>query len=318
MFSESNLENERNTVVIDETTYKWGMFTSPQTINLSAEGYSDGQGNDCVFSEWTSSNVTFGDSSSANTTVFVDTDLSITGSFECLIASSEPNCEDVALHLQPAAGETIIDKSSNEHTITVLGDTVVDNTEALFGGHTMNFDGAGDYLTINHSDLFNFGADDFTVEMWINFKTTTELDTGNGGTVVMSHGDGTYSSNWGWMIFGTNGGLSLVAHTAGGPNWGSSVVILDVVTTNRWYHVAVSKKSGIIRAYVDGVARADSRWDVTPHLGIQSVTQPLVLGKSPLSSRHHFNGHIQDLRISKKAVYTGNFTPPTNLLNNPC
>ena len=157
-FPESSLEEEKNTVIIDETTYKWGMFASPQTINISAQEYSDGQGNDCVFSEWTSSNANFGDSSSANTTVFVDTDLSITGSFECLVAPSQPSCEDVALHVQPTAGETIADKSSNEHAITIANDiqeTFVGllpsppSNFALFG-HSI--DRSGDTLAIGARD----------------------------------------------------------------------------------------------------------------------------------------------------------------------
>ena len=158
LFPESSLEEEKNTVIIDETTYKWGMFASPQTINVSAQGYSDGQGNDCVFSEWTSSNANFGDSSSANTTVFVDTDLSITGSFECLVAPSQPSCEDVALHVQPTAGEDIADKSSNEHAITIANDiqeTFVGllpsppSNFALFG-HSI--DRSGDTLAIGARD----------------------------------------------------------------------------------------------------------------------------------------------------------------------
>ena len=158
LFPESSLEDERNTVVIDETTYKWGMFASPQTINISAQEYSDGQGNDCVFSEWTSSNATFGDPSSANTTVFVDTDLSITGSFECLVAPSQPNCEQVTLHLQPTAGETITDKSSNEHAITIAND-IQETFVGLLPSPPSNFnlfghaiDRSGDTLAIGARD----------------------------------------------------------------------------------------------------------------------------------------------------------------------
>ena len=203
LFPESSLEDEKNTVVIDETTYKWGMFASPQTINISAEGYSDGQGNNCTFKEWTSSNATFGDSSSANTTVFVDTDLSITGSFECLIAPSQPSCNQVALHLQPAAGETIIDKSSNNHAITVVGDTTVDSTATLFGGDTMNFDGNGDYLTVNQTSTLNLGGD-FTMEGW--FKINAEQWSDNSEMLITSWQNDSNNSpgNEKWQLIRTN------------------------------------------------------------------------------------------------------------------
>jgi hypothetical protein len=63
-------------VSIDETTYKWGLFNSDQTINLTAL-----PGNGAGFSHWTGYGATFGDPNNQNTTTFVDKDLSITGVF---------------------------------------------------------------------------------------------------------------------------------------------------------------------------------------------------------------------------------------------
>jgi len=149
LFPESSLEEEKNTVIIDETTYKWGMFASPQTINISAQEYSDGQGNDCVFNEWTSSNATFGDPSSANTTVFVDTDLSITGSFECLMASSQPSCDQVALHLQIDQDLSVYKKSISSEDLNINsnlgnGDISIDGNTMAIGAPYHN-EGAGGY-----------------------------------------------------------------------------------------------------------------------------------------------------------------------------
>jgi hypothetical protein len=319
LFPESKLEDERNTVVIDETTYKWGMFAGPQTINLSAEGYSDGQGKDCVFSEWTSSNANFGDSSSANTTVFVDTDLSITGSFECLIAPSQPSCEDVALHLQPDTGETIADKSDNEHVITTVGDTVVDNTATLFGGDTMNFDGNGDYLSLPASNDWNLGAGDITIEFWVNFDTLSHLHTSGHGSGASIIGNATNEgSNNGWLFFLDHRGLfTFLYSNSSGSFSGLGVNLLFPLETKRWYHIAVSRKNNTLRGFVDGSKLAETAFTTYRHSNL-----PLEIGRrtrSTISSiQDYFAGQIQDVRISKKAVYTSNFTPPTNLSINPC
>jgi len=319
LFPESNLENERNTVVIDETTYKWGMFAGPQTINLSAEGYSDGQGNDCVFSEWTSSNANFGDSSSANTTVFVDTDLSITGSFECLIAPIQPSCDRVVLHLQPTAGETITDKSSDEHAITVVGDTTVDNTKTLFGGDTMNFDGNGDYLSLPASEDWDLGSGDFTIEFWVNFDTLSNLNTsghGSGASIIGNATNG--GSVYGWLFYLNYQGLfTFLYSNSSGSFSGLGVNLLYPLETKRWYHIAVSRKNNTLRGFVDGSKLAETAFTTYRHSSL-----PLELGRrtrSPISSiQNYFAGQIQDVRISKKAVYTSNFNPPTNLLANLC
>jgi hypothetical protein len=318
LFPESSLEEEKNTVVIDETTYKWGMFASPQTINISAQGYSDGQGNDCVFNEWTSSNATFGDFSSANTTVFVDTDLSITGSFECLVAPSQPSCEDVALHVQPAAGETIADKSSNQHTVTTVGDTVADNTATLFGGGTMNFDGNGDYLSIGDTSTFKFlhdGTTDYTVECWWSTSNISNIEP-----IISSAG---YSGTTGFTSYYSTSKQELRAIIAGNSTSFMRDVRLYnwVPELNRWYHVAITFDSttSVLSLFLDGVRVAQS--DETSSLSTSDSNTPLKIGaiydSAGYSNRDtwsYHNGSIQDVRISKKVVYTANFTPPTNLL----
>ena len=318
LFPESNLENERNTVVIDETTYKWGMFAGPQTINLSAEGYSDGQGNDCVFSEWTSSNANFGDSSSANTTVFVDTDLSITGSFECLIAPSQPSCDRVVLHLQPTAGETITDKSSDEHAITVVGDTTVDNTKTLFGEDTMHFDGNGDGVSVGDTSTFKFLHDastDYTVECWVNFSTLSALVNPIIGTAGNSHTTGfsiyyagSNNDNNEWRALIWRGSQDVPV---------ARVDISDVPETNRWYHVAAVHTNNTLYFYIDGVLGGSSSG---VNYSSNDCWRELRVGSAEAEAgdNRYSDCQIQDVRISKKAVYTSNFTPPTNLLANLC
>ena len=227
----------------------------------------------------------------------------------------QPNCEQVALHLQPTAGETIADKSSNEHVITTVGDTAVDNTKTLFGGHTINFDGAGDYLSVGGTSTFKFlhdGTADYTVECWVNFSTTSSgvnpiIGTaGNSSTVGFSmYFTGGSNSEWRALIW--NGNTSA-----------ARVDISDVPETNRWYHVAAVHANNTLYFYIDGVLGGSSS-------GVNYSTnsdswKALRVGSAEASAGNNLYSdcQIQDIRISTKAVYTSNFTPPTNLLNNPC
>lgn len=73
-----NTDIYNNSVYIEQSTYKWGIFEQGTTVNLN--GSID---TNCTFAEWKSSEVTFGNSTSLNTTADITNDASITGVFNC-------------------------------------------------------------------------------------------------------------------------------------------------------------------------------------------------------------------------------------------
>jgi hypothetical protein len=236
----------------------------------------------------------------------------------------KPSCDQVVLHLQPAAGETIADKSSNQHTVTTVGDAVTDNTATLFGGGTMNFDGNGDYLSIGDTSTFKFlhdGTTDYTVECWWSTSNISNIDI---EPIISSAG---YSETIGFTSYYTPSSQQLRAIISANStsfirdarlyNWAPEL--------NRWYHIAITFDSttSVLSLFLDGVRVAQS--DETSSLSTFDSNTPLKIGAIYDSAGHsdrdnwyYHNGSIQDVRISKKAVYAANFTPPTNLLNNPC
>ena len=73
--------NESNsTVKIDETTYPWGIFNEPQTVNITAIPGTASYG-DVEFKHWTGAGAVFGDFNKLKTTLVVDKNLSVTGCF---------------------------------------------------------------------------------------------------------------------------------------------------------------------------------------------------------------------------------------------
>jgi len=239
------------------------------------------------------------------------------------LCPEQPSCEDVALHLQPAAGEDIADKSSNEHVITTVGDAVADNTATLFGGGTMNFDGNGDYLKVNQTSTLNLGGD-FTMEGW--FKINTEQWPGQVEMLITSWQDeNTTSGSEKWQLVRVN---SLSHSSPGTPirfrawtNTGSIVVDSnDSTQLGTWYHVALVADGDVVSLYLNGKFQGSTTgWNNVTYTQLR----PMLVGtrhmpRTDINQPYYTDMHVQDVRISKKAVYKSNFTPPTNLLDNPC
>jgi hypothetical protein len=227
----------------------------------------------------------------------------------------KPSCNQVALHLQPADGETITDKSSNEHTITIVGDTTVDNTATLFGGDTINFDGDGDYLTVGDTSTFKFlndGTTDYTVECWVNFSTIGSLNP-----IIGTAGN---SSTNGFSMYytgGTNNEWRAIIWKGTQDVAAARIDVSQVLETNRWYHLAAVHTNNTLYFYIDGVLGGSQS---ASNYSTASSFRELRIGSFDPSQgvRLYSDCHIQDIRLSKKATYTSDFTPPTNLLDNPC
>jgi len=75
----TNTSLYNNSVHIEESTYKWGIFNGDQSINITA---SESAG--CTFSEWTTADISIlGNINSNQTTALISQDTSITGVFNC-------------------------------------------------------------------------------------------------------------------------------------------------------------------------------------------------------------------------------------------
>ena len=205
----------------------------------------------------------------------------------------------------------LTDLSSNKHALTNTGVDIFGHAD-LFNVSAMNFDGDGDYLTIGDTSTFKFlhdGTTDYTVEGWWLFN-----DLSDRRTFISSTG---YSANVGFRILWVN---NLIACTIdrGVQDSNFEAVIDFIPELNSWYHIATTFDSvtNTFSLYIDGQLRVQ---EAVNGFSASDSYRPITIGSSyDRGSWYDHNGSIQDLRISKKAVYTGNFTPPTNLLNNPC
>jgi len=206
-----------------------------------------------------------------------------------------------------------IDNSTNNFTITANGTPKVQAfqpfsptasyTAAAYGGSSY-FNGSTDYLTTPANTAFAFGTGDFTVEAWI--YTTSRIGSGNYGSLIT--GAQVYGVSSDWILCLTSTGL---LYFQIGVSSSGAYLSNTAVPLNSWTHVAFSRASGTVKAFINGVDAGNS---VTYSTSISNNSTPLsVGGPSNGNANGLMQGYISNLRIVKgTAVYTANFTPPTS------
>jgi hypothetical protein len=157
------------------------------------------------------------------------------------------------------------------------------------------FDGSGDYLTLPSNAAFGFGTGDFTVEAWYCFT----------GTI------GTYQRAWWFGDDNDNAEINGSVIRVGGASQGTLITGTTTLVVNQWYHVALTRASGVYRLWLNGVQEGSSATNSynssARTLGIAATTG----GANPIT------GNISNFRIVKgTALYTSAFTVPTAPLTN--
>jgi len=205
---------------------------------------------------------------------------------------------------------TFIDNSTNNFTITAAGDSkpTIQNpfgfTSATTNGYTPStiggsgyFDGTGDNLITPNNSALALGAGDFTVEA--NFYLTTS----NTAQCILDFRTAAGSSTGFFLGIVDSGKIQVW-------NGGSAILSNAIVTTGRWYHLAIVRKSTTLTAYLDGVAVATNTSSST-----NFTDNRCSIGSSPVDADVKITGYLSDVRVVKgTAVYISNFVPPTQPL----
>jgi len=198
----------------------------------------------------------------------------------------------------------IADGSTNDHAITVTGNvstkplTPFDNleySEALHGG-SVYFDGSGDFLTTTMPVL---GTGSFTVEFWFYPTDPTRAYL----LLDKDFRDGNFSLQTDYL----NTGLFYLSVAGSAYTFSFTPPIV-----NQWNHIAISRNSSSLRFFLNGVQLG------TTSTNSGSVTTgTLYIGGASAATAGYLTtmGYISDVRIIEgSALYTGNFTPPTETL----
>ncbi len=202
------------------------------------------------------------------------------------------------------AGAIFTDSSASEHTITVVGNAIQSATESQFGGKSIQFDGDDDYLTIPDSEDWSFGNGDFTVDAWVNFSAHP---ASNGNVLAIAGQFSGLQKSWRLGYYNNAGTYRLWWNTSTNGSNETDFKPAWTATLNNWHHIAVTRTSGTVRAFIDGVEIGSQADSDTYH----SANSDLFIGIDQVVSGYEMNGFIDELRISKGiARWTEDFTPP--------
>ncbi|QWR78136.1 LamG domain-containing protein [Candidatus Magnetomonas plexicatena] len=201
------------------------------------------------------------------------------------------------------SGASFTDSSASARTITAYGNTTQSATQSKFGGKSGYFDGTGDYLTVPNSSDFDFGTGDFTIDAWV-----CSTSFANHQTVASKATDTSYHG-WRFHILQTSGYLHF--NQGNGSAWDANAVSSSVgVTLNGWTHIAVVRGFGDshIYYYVNGV-RSGGYIPVYPSNGSACA---MSIGQWASPYPYNFIGYMDEFRVSNKARWANDFTPPTS------
>ena len=189
-----------------------------------------------------------------------------------------------------------IDNSTNNFTITRTGDVAVSSNQPFTLPSSVEdygagyFDGIGDYLYAGSNAAFQMGTGDFTYECFVYHSSIS--------------GQQTYFSD----AFGDQAGMYFYKNTSHYPGvyYSSQIATSSVaLAAGQWYHLAVTRSSGTLRIFVNGVQTAS----VSDSTNLTQQTQ-YIAGDN--GGSNFLNGYMSNARIVKgTAVYTADFTPPS-------
>jgi hypothetical protein len=194
-------------------------------------------------------------------------------------------------------GTEFIDWSPSSKELTIEGNVCTVTNESKYYGSSGYFDGVGDYLRCDKvaDELANQPA--FTMEAWVH-----RLSGASGQEAIFSIHD---SSGLNIIIFTLTNifGSSFSTRSFSPPPVGL------------WNHVAFVRDVSAIRVYFNGVLLIEENATVNNVLSSHLFTIGQEYDSSPLTATDFFKGYMNDVRVTKTARYTTNFTPPDRLFS---
>jgi len=241
----------------------------------------------------------------------------------------------LGLHCDGADNSTTFTDVTGK-TVTPSGNAKLSTTQVKFGTTAAYFDGTGDFITIPNSVDFDFGAGDFTIEMWAFPTVATGYHT------LITKSPSTYHP---FGVYMTPTRQLEVLCSKNGTAW--DVFLLsatNVFTLNVWNHVSVVRTNGFVKGYINGVevvsgaltgslmtnssnvtvGNEDASYGFAGYLDDIVVIKGAALRTAAFTTPaaafttffdSQYTGYMQDLRITKgTGRYSARFTPPQQQL----
>ena len=186
---------------------------------------------------------------------------------------------------------------ANLRTNNLCGDG---GTNAIKG--SVYFGGVDEYLDISDSVIaaaIPGGDEPYTIDMWAYFgRSGSNVDSGGSDSLIAYGSNSTRSYN------GIDWTGTAIRNVWFGDDLSYTVDLVD----GAWHHIAATYDQTTRRLFVDGNLGASD----TPSDHSVGTTNNGKIGASTGGViNRDFKGYISNLRITKRAIYTAAFTPPT-------
>lgn len=201
-----------------------------------------------------------------------------------------------------------IDSSIYNRALTPHGNAQLSSDVTLDGGTVGKFYASADYVLAGSSTAFDFGTEDFTIEMFFYIDPA-------------SAGVGMLFGNVNFAAAPTQGFyLNIAGATPNFYIYGSDAFHTFSgnvnVSKGVWHHLAVVRSDGTVRLYVDGGAAGGAPLDAS--VSIVPSTGPIKIGEDSEGVFANWKGYIDELRVTRGyARYTGVNTAPGSCFTVP-
>jgi len=191
--------------------------------------------------------------------------------------------------------------ATSKNDLETVGDAQISTTQSKWGGSSIYLDGTGDWLTNNNASnsLLAFGTGDFTIEGW--FYSNNASSAVQRGMFQTSDTIGGLKPNYTTGVAmhhgATAGELSVYVGSTTYSTSGASI------TTGAWFYFAITRSSGNVNVYVNGVSRASGSGNTN------NLTGTYISVGGYYSTSYLFDGYLQDFRITKGYARTITASP---------
>ena len=196
-------------------------------------------------------------------------------------------------HMDGTDGGTVFtDSSSFQNNGSAVGAVTTQTGVKKFGTAAAAF-GSNDGISIPNSENYNFGTGDFTIEMWVKPASTPEW------TVLLSNWTSANQSGYEIRLYGTS--IRWMNNNV------SAVVVGPDVVANAWNHIVVTRESGFVRIFLNGILGGTG----TDTTNINTANDLILGRRDAVGYGYSLDGLMDEVRILKNnAEYKSNFDPP--------
>lgn len=212
----------------------------------------------------------------------------------------------VMLHLNGTNGSTSfpdVNASGLSNTWSVITTASITTANYKFDGAALTASSFG--IQTPAKAALNVGTQDFAIDFWLNMNGAPLGYSG-----LVGYGNSTINeTQWSWYLENVSGKLGIGLSNGSSQTWTQAGI--TTINTTGWYHIAMTRDAGTVRAFVNGILQYTLSWNqnMPGNVGALKVGGA---NSSPTGSNILFDEVRYSIGTSR---WTSNFTPPNQPYN---